>query len=561
MLSEQQLQLSEARYTAEREASQLALKVVELDAAKQQMQGHSAELVAELRDARAEVAQRAQQQQARTQAQARLAESAAHEQVAVAEMRWRDTVSGLQSCSNPEPEPQPQPKPKPKPNQVSGLEEQLRHARVEAAAAVAERDRRGDVGWRTREVGLVAEAATLRATNAALEEEARRLRGRLGLELTGNRAAAHVLGSQLSAMRDEQQAQQATQRLLEDANLHLVNELRRAAPPRRVRGRAAAPPSRVSTAHAAAAVAASVLSAHRGLDPGAAHLSSWEAEVEAGARTRLGLQPQPQPQPQHRSPDHSCGRSRSRSPTPPPPPPAAADGYAWSLPHPLGGLAEARGSILDTLSPPPPPPTTPATARPSPGPNAPASLAAAAYGAARQGGAAPAVARAHAVYAASSYEYNEAAAAQAALRAPGGAGTANPEVLPILEPHAFRGYNLMHPGCNPMHPGCNPMHPGCNPMHPGCSPMHPGCSLMHPGCSLMHPGCSLMHPGCSLMHPKLQAGVSKAATPCIQSCRPMHPGEADRRAARLPQPAADTRARPRARRRRPRARHRRGRRA
>ena len=549
MLSEQQLQLSEARYTAEREASQLALKVVELDAAKQQMQGHSAELVAELRDARAEVAQRAQQQQARTQAQARLAESAAHEQVAVAEMRWRDTVSGLQSCSNPEPQPQPQPqpKPKPKPNQVSGLEEQLRHARVEAAAAVAERDRRGDVGWRTREVGLVAEAATLRATNAALEEEARRLRGRLGLELTGNRAAAHVLGSQLSAMRDEQQAQQATQRLLEDANLHLVNELRRASPPRRVRGRAAAPPSRVSTAHAAAAVAASVLSAHRGLDPGAAHLSSWEAEVEAGARTRLGLQPQPQPQPQHRSPDHSCGRSRSRSPTPPPPPPAAADGFAWSLPHPLGGLAEARGSILDTLSPPPPPPTTPATARPSPGPNAPASLAAAAYGAARQGGAAPAVARAHAVYAASSYEYNEAAAAQAALRAPGGAGTANPEVLPILEPHAFRGYNLMHPGCNPMHPGCNPMHPGCNPMHPGCS--------------LMHPGCSLMHPGCSLMHPKLQAGVSKAATPCIQSCRPMHPGEADRRAARLPQPAADTRACPRARRRWPRARHRRGRRA
>ena len=97
MLSEQQMQLSEARYTAEREASELAVKVVELDAAKQQMQGHSAELVAELRDARAEVAQRAQQQQARTQAQARLTESAAHEQVAVAEIRWRDTVSGLRS--------------------------------------------------------------------------------------------------------------------------------------------------------------------------------------------------------------------------------------------------------------------------------------------------------------------------------------------------------------------------------------------------------------------------------------------------------------------------------
>lgn len=309
---------------------------------------------------------------------------------------------------------------------MSGLEEQLRHARFEAAAAVAERDRRGDVGWRTREVGLIAEAATLRATNAALEEEARRLRGRLGLELTGNRAAAHVLGSQLSAMRDEQQAQQATQRLLEDANLHLVNELRRASPPRRGHGRAAAPPSRVSSVHAAAA-AASVLSAHRGLDPGAAHLSSWEAEVEAGARTRLGLHPQPQPHPQHRSPDHS--RSRSRSPTRKPPLPAAADGYAWSLPHPLGGLAEARGSILDALSPPPPPPTTPATARPGPGPNAQASIAAAAYGAARHGGAAPAVARAQAAYAASSYD--EATAA-------GGAGPALPEVLPVLEPHAFR---------------------------------------------------------------------------------------------------------------------------
>ena len=103
MLSEQQLQLSEARYTAEREASELAAKVLELDAAKEQMQGHSAELVAdpnpnphphphpnphphphphphpnpnqvaELRDARAEVAQRAHEQQARTQAQARLA--------------------------------------------------------------------------------------------------------------------------------------------------------------------------------------------------------------------------------------------------------------------------------------------------------------------------------------------------------------------------------------------------------------------------------------------------------------------------------------------------------
>ena len=399
------------------------------------------------------------------------------------------------------------------PGQVSGLEEQLRQARVEVAAAVAERDRRGDVGWRTREVGLVAEAATLRATNAALEEEARRLRSRLGLELTGNRAAAHVLGSQLSAMRDERQAQQATQRLLEDANLHLVNELRRASPLRRGHGRAAAPPSRVSSAHAAAA-AASVLSAHRGLDPGAAHLSSWEAEVEAGARTRLGLhpQPQPQPQPQHRSPDPSRGRSFSRSPTPAPPSPAAADGHAWSLPHPLGGLAEARGSILDTLSPPPPPPTTPATAKPGPGPHAPASLAAAAYGAARQGGAAPAVARAHAVYAASSYEHNEAQAAQAALRAPGGAGTANPEVLPILEPHAFRG---------------------CNPVHPGCS----------------------------RMHPRLQPDVSKAAAPCIQGCRPMHPGTADRRASRLPQPASDTRARPRPRRRGPRARHRRGRRA
>ena len=71
--------------------------MVDLDATKQQMQGHSAELVAELRDARAEVAQRAQQQQARTQAQARLTESTAHEQVAVAEMKWRDTVRGLQS--------------------------------------------------------------------------------------------------------------------------------------------------------------------------------------------------------------------------------------------------------------------------------------------------------------------------------------------------------------------------------------------------------------------------------------------------------------------------------
>ena len=44
---------------------------------------------------------------------------------------------------------------------MSGLEEQLRQARGEAAAAVAERDRRADVGWRTREVGLMAEAATL----------------------------------------------------------------------------------------------------------------------------------------------------------------------------------------------------------------------------------------------------------------------------------------------------------------------------------------------------------------------------------------------------------------
>ena len=101
MLSEQQLQLSEARYTAEREASELAAKVLELDAAKQQMQGHSAELVAELRDARAEVAQRAHEQQARTQAQARLAESAAYEQVAAAEMKWRDTVGGFQRGSNP----------------------------------------------------------------------------------------------------------------------------------------------------------------------------------------------------------------------------------------------------------------------------------------------------------------------------------------------------------------------------------------------------------------------------------------------------------------------------
>ena len=57
--------------------------------------------VAELRDARAEVAQRAHEQQARTQAQARLAESAAYEQVAAAEMKWRDTVGGFQRGSNP----------------------------------------------------------------------------------------------------------------------------------------------------------------------------------------------------------------------------------------------------------------------------------------------------------------------------------------------------------------------------------------------------------------------------------------------------------------------------
>ena len=59
-----------------------------------------AELHAELRDARAEVAQRAHEQQARTQAQARLAESAAYEQVAAAEMKWRDTVGGFQRGSN-----------------------------------------------------------------------------------------------------------------------------------------------------------------------------------------------------------------------------------------------------------------------------------------------------------------------------------------------------------------------------------------------------------------------------------------------------------------------------
>jgi len=409
------------------------------------------------------------------------------------------------------------PSPSPtKPGQVSGLEEQLRQTRGEAAAAVAERDRRADVGWRTREVGLMAEAATLRATNAALEEEARRLRGRLGLELTGSRATAHVLGSQLSALRDERQAQKATQQLLEDANLHLVNELRRASPPRRGHGRAASPSSRVSSAHAAAA-AAGVLSAHRGLDPGVAHLSSWEAEVEAGARTRLGLEPQPQPR---RSPDHSRGRGRSPSPAPVPPPTAAADGYTWSLPHPLGGLAEARGSILRTLSPPPPPPSTPATAKPGPGPNAPASLAAAAYGAARQGGAVPAVARAHAVHAASSYEWSEAAAAQAALRAPGGAGTANPEVWPTLEPHVFRG-------CNPAGPRLRPRAPQ------GCSPTRP--RLPPPACT--------------------------AATRRVEGCRPPHPGAADRRAARLPHAAADPRICAAARRRWPRARHRRGRRA
>ena len=353
LITEQHVALDDARRQRQQESTELNAKIVELEAATRQMQQHSAELMAELRDT-----QRQHAQQAREFASERAAdtEAAVSEHVARSELRWRETVQSLES--------------------------QLASARAKLASEKEARE--ADRHSPRRDVALRTELATLRASHAQLEEEARRLRERLGLELTGNRAQAQALGNQLAAMRHERQAQSTAQRLLENANAHLVNELRvsSASPPTL--------PSRVASANAdTAAAAVAALSAYPdrgyaspaayptlGRSPGSAKASARgaaesrsPAQAAASARSRM-LEATTQPplrfangrsgspprcgSPPREAPHALAHGSRSRSSSPPRSRAAAGGGPGGGGSYPLGGLA--------SLSPPPGPPPTPATA-------------------------------------------------------------------------------------------------------------------------------------------------------------------------------------------------------